>query len=119
MTVKEIIEKAVYGGYEPFKTFSMQEGGDFEIRGDEFNVAVLKGGFASRNIYNMFLDPLFWAAVGKVEGWDKEEAIRAEYYNRNSEQIEYIDLEGSEWRMHQMMNAFLVGKTLEQFLATL
>jgi len=51
---------------------------------------------------NALLDPLAWQAVGKVEGWE----------DRDTE---------PNWqnKMHQMIDALVEGKTLEEFIETL
>lgn len=69
---KSVIEKAVQGGWEPFKPVVVVGDGSWELidfqiysyahPGEEFGTARI-------NIYHIALDPTFWQALGKALGW--------------------------------------------------
>lgn len=103
MTTKEFIEKAIEGGWNRYVWVSY-------IKNETYG----RGGYGTRTIptESVFLDPLAWQAVGKVEGWrlrDEEDVFNGGY------------LEDDEWlkNMHCMIDALAEGKPIEQFLATL
>lgn len=56
MTIQEAIEKANVGGYNGYPKSFCEECGNYESP---------KGG-------SIFLDPLFWQALGKAMGWKNE-----------------------------------------------
>lgn len=92
MTIKQFIEKAVeggYGGYIPTNVMS-------EVLIDKCTY--------------IFLDPLAWQAVGKVEEWLDEVYCHP-----------IGDFTKPQWQViwHLMIDALVEGKTIEQFLATL
>lgn len=99
MTIKEIIEKGIAGGWKvknPYnKTYSTEE---------------------------ILLSPLFWQAVGKVKGWEEVEGTRGFL------EKEVITMQGWEVKMYEMIDAlteaatkpdFDMQKTIEQFISTL
>ena len=57
---------------------------------------------------DVFLDPLAWKAVGKVCGW-----TQVAPYNRWGIEAHWY------WNMHQMIDALVEGKSLEEFIETL
>ena len=61
------------------------------------------------DINNIFLDPLAWQAVGKVEGWR----------TRKCEKEICIPCNDWKYAMHRMIDALAEGKSVEQFLQTL
>ena len=85
MTFKEMLKKAKEGGYETpygFEPACIQE--------------------------RVLLDPKFFQAVGKVEGW------------RPCEDFSHpCDEDGYLFYMHQMIDALADGKSLEEFIETL
>lgn len=67
---------------------------------------------------SIFLDPLFWQALGRVEGWDESyfhSEARDPYYSLG------YDPAADAWKMnmHRMVDFLADGKTIEQFLETL
>jgi hypothetical protein len=54
--VQRAIERAIEGGYDPFET----------QHGHQEHHAFC---YAGVNKSELLLDPLFWQAIGKVEGW--------------------------------------------------
>ena len=91
MTIEKFIEKAIEGGWEKDKYPSFWS----------FNDIV--------KFYQdkVFLDPLAWQAVGKVEGWKDYMVIDNPYKNI------YL------YHMHEMIDALAEGKSLSEFIETL
>lgn len=138
MTTKEFIEKAELGGYKlPAKITSVYHN----------NYRIAFGDVVVPSINDIFLDPLSWQAVGKVEGWYEE---RMEIYTRTEGQsdvdaLRYVEdnlgvvsslptkesdepvnywpyTRGKkEWKkeMYRMIDALCEGKTIEEYLSTL
>ncbi len=73
--IQDAIEKAIEGGYEPFFSAKYNELQIKEamINGGDFMVDVGLGMPYRRDINSILLDPLFWQALGKAEGWHNEE----------------------------------------------
>lgn len=90
MTIQEFIEKA---GYDPVEIFNKNK--KFEI----------------------FLDPLAWQAVGKVEGWGKSSYPEFTYGKNHS--MTSSTTKNYRWRMHAMIDALIAGKTLEEYIESL
>lgn len=103
MTITEFVEKAVAGGWFP-KNSNWTTKNPLSWR----KQAVAKIVHKER----IFLDPLAWKAVGKVEGWEPN----TEYDLTAGEQFCF-----GEWYeyMHDMLDALAEGKTTEQYLETL
>lgn len=80
MTIQQFIDKAIAGRW---KYPSLQE------------VVFRK---------SIFLDPLAWQAVGRVDGWAGGEETAAMF---------------ARTQMHRMIDALADGKTIEEFLETL
>ena len=122
MTTQTLLEKAIAGGYAPvLVTHGHYSASDWiEI--------TLENGL----IHQVLLDPLAWAAVGKVEGWEEEcDRCGKQSANLRKEEGEYggsvCDRPDGEhrmspyWRyyMHRMIDALAKGETIEEYLATL
>lgn len=94
MTIKQFIEKAIEGGWEPYG----QQNSDWRDK---------DGMFHSTHADSIFLDPKSWQAVGKAEGWRK--------------MIAMDEAMNPEWKhnMHRMIDALAEGKSIEDYIATL
>lgn len=119
MTKKEFIEKAIEGGWKQdekeFCTISfLEENGcngemcfvidntySCHITGER------KGKTKHYQTSQIILDPKAWEAVGKVEGW-QENRVRESKYEM-----------AWQCEMHQMIDALIEGKTIEEYLETL
>lgn len=111
MTPKQFIEKALEGGW---KASEQGEGKTIEHV------------FFPAWFEKVLLDPLAWAAVGKVEGWGHEmkgngipigtypEAMVHVLFHKTNKLIPVW-----QFHMHQMITALCEGKSIEQFLETL
>lgn len=102
MTPKEFIEKSIFGGY--------LECNYVKERGHRTFVFFKKSGeiVGIYNLFEIFLDPKAWEAVGKVEGWGEmpsgdiwQGKLRFKY------------------NMHRMIDSLIEGKSIDDFLATL
>ncbi len=98
MTIKQFIEKAIEGGWVTLSTQEFYRLKSVGIRGGSLDVA----------LSCVFLDPLAWQAVGKVEGWSLEEEMCTQLHS-----------DAYLCKMHDMIDALAEGKTIEQFLETL
>ena len=63
MNIREFVEKAIEGGWTNFRTFEDNPQLDGSFRG-YCGLSIYKS-----DVDTIFLDPLAWRAVGKVEGW--------------------------------------------------
>lgn len=112
MTIKEFINKAIEGGFEPKpqKAMSVYFNGD---------------GWGKILIDSLFLDVKAWQAVGRVKGWGNEFEIDGRTFWSGTIQYPEISDEGGAyaevWRyhMHKMIDALCEGKTIEEFIETL
>lgn len=97
MDIKEFIEKAIEGGWRPLA----QQNHDWRDS---------EGTFHATHIDSVFLNPIAWQAVGKVEGWNVE-----------VDKYDDPELIGKSYlsRMHDMIDALDDGKTIKQYLETL
>lgn len=142
MTIpKEIIEKAIAGGWEPFKTIVVSVDGSWEMIDYQTYSYAPPGrqfGEVRKNIYAIALDPTFWQALGKELEWenadDWEEADPNEMIEAMSMIQEHAQLEvkgapvipqlGPHWwfihdsyqrKAHDCYDLILQGKDTEKF----
>lgn len=100
MTIQTFIEKAILGGWQGHSSSYYE---------------------ANPAVWGVFLDPLAWKAVGKVEGWaeETEYEISCEDLERTFQVFERAVQKTWLYNMHRMIDALAEGKTIEQFLETL
>lgn len=105
MTTKEFIEKSIDGGYNIPSHWQTS-----------LNYSERK---------SLFLDPKAWEAVGKVEGWG-DTGIIAMYEYSNTEdfpkyprQIKNSYMPVYQVYMHQMIDALINGKTIDEYIEKL
>lgn len=98
MKIQQFIEKAIEGGWDEKKNPRMQ---------------LVRGRYRDSGFPHelMFLDPLAWQAVGKVEGWDK--------CPQGIEDCVSIHLGNTLEIWKNMLEALWLGKTIEQYLEML
>jgi len=113
MTPKQFIEKAIEGGWT-HKGYLPKVGGCCH-----YNEAYGTGSYTHDSshvvifkICEMFLDPLAWQAVGKVEEWKEEVNLRDSIIYRDYIRIAHIN-------MHRMIDTLCEGRSIEQFLENL
>ena len=131
MKIQEFINKAIEGGW-------LLDGLDEKLKrnwhwGIEDSGLVWRTDGYRKNISDgvaMFLDPKAWEAFYYAMGWDvKEGTMRCEYYNPkynepgergcNKDKCTYVGWRDYRDGMHQMIDALVEGKSLEEFIATL
>ena len=86
MTIKQAIQKARANGFK---------------REEEHLEETSYG--ADYNIEAVVLDPNFWKALGKAEGWNGREFFSGQYKRK----------------MHKMIDHLIEGKTIEDYFKTL
>ena len=110
MEIKTFIERAIEGGWS-LDSQPSQEKGFISQRVRAINKMKYKE--------RIFLDPKAWEAVGKVEGWKKEELCGACNLYLKEEGEEPCPQEGWKHKMLGMIDALIEGKTIEEYLKTL
>ena len=101
MTIQQTIQKAIEGGYK---------GG-----GREFLTADIE---SWRNQVLVFLDPLFWQALGKILGWEKQ------FGNYSEKETKRLLEKGAlipRWlyQWHRFIDHLAEGKSVESFFREL
>lgn len=113
MTIEEIIEKGMNGGYVP-------EGGiqkEWNPQTEEVDKC------ADVNIYEAVLDPNFWKSVGKVEGWDKYVCSQCgknlQEKGCTSTGKHLYTTSPLKYHMHAMIDHIIKGGTIEGYIESL
>lgn len=113
MTPKQFIEKAIEGGFR-----------------NNLELNDLRKEIMSKSLAEIFLDPLAWQAVGKVEGWGFKKIFLPSINDKSTyhydihgdlNNIKNISIltSGYTEKMHKMIDALCEGKSINQFLETL
>ena len=96
MEIKDFIEKAELGGWDGKKV--------------------------APDNHCVFLDPLAWEALGKVEGWKDEEDCRLKLgfaWKGHSDKCEECISKGWQRKMRGMIDALIAGDSLKDYVKTL
>jgi hypothetical protein len=106
MEIKQFIQKAIEGGWVPVYEYNCQYCDD------------VWPSSAPLNVDKMFLDPLAWQAVGKVEGWG--ETWSREIWSQEISAWNETRRDLPEWQyhMHRMIDHLAEGGTIESYLET-
>ena len=92
MKIKQFIEKAIEGGWEePYRC---------------------SDSFCNTDDAHLFLDPLAWQAVGKVEGWNGQNKGDGRELLRSWKNTWLVN-------MHSMIDALAEGKSIEEYFEKL
>lgn len=105
--MKEAIQKAIDGGWKPKYEPEVVEilGKDEELFEWEVDHT------------NIFLDPLFWQALGKSLGWFHPDGRSvAKYINNDPKHTEY---DMWLWYWHRFIDWIAEGKSPDEFFASL
>lgn len=109
MTPKQFIEKAIEGGWK--FGIDCSNAPNFKMYDYGFTFGIeLKSDI---HIDTIVLDPLAWAAIGKVEGWHENSQ------ESKTVHVPSFPLKVWKWNMHRMIDALCEGKSIESFLETL
>lgn len=101
MTIQQVIEKAIEGGYNtPFKS-------EFDMNSYPIQCQYL-------------IDSLFWQALGKSMEWDEEFGGKAKQDDDGVYRLHNEDIK-SEWlyRWHQLIDHLADGGTIESYFEQL
>lgn len=124
MTLQQAIQKAIEGGYEPQdKIFSIRkDDSQYSFRQILVNTEpeTTNGGIALPfwgYEKMLFLDPLFWQALGKSLGWNPENSI----HYLESLGISQDGLCCPDWlyHWHRFIDKLASGRTIEEFFQEL
>lgn len=110
MTATEFIQKAIEGGWKT-SGIILQYQNMLQRRNLE-DVIDCAG-----VIQSVCLDPKAWQAVGKIEGWIREDGTDVGAYIMNDPKRTQYPI--WKWNMHRMVDALCEGKTIEEYLQTL
>lgn len=106
MTIKEFIEKSIDGGYGNGREHFLRNLPEYAL-------------------FQVWLDPLAWQAVGEVDGWEDVHPMNVlgECLGCGKDvdpgHVCKSVKKGYVARMHDMINFLVEGKSVEQFLETL
>lgn len=94
MTLTETIKKAIAGGW----SYKKNQNTFINFESD-----------VVQNYEKIFLDPLFWSALGKAMGWN-------DYYH-----VDGLHVSRVEWRYrwHRFIDTLASGKSIEDFFKEL
>jgi hypothetical protein len=116
MTIQEALNKAVDGGFH----VNGADGADTDYSGanSEFSAWTRKDNDSSFivPVEEMFLDPLFWQALGRALGWDHPISTVQEVDNGR---LTMVTRTGQYWlsHWHCFLDFLAAGKTPEHFFA--
>lgn len=115
MQIKEIFSKGIEGGWRGEDKPLI----DFDFK----NIIYIEFEFGNDSIMflqEIVLDPKFWEAVGKVEGWgstsDNPDRTFYLHKTKNKEVLINVDYQN---KMHQMIDHLADGGTIESYIKTL
>jgi hypothetical protein len=106
MTIKQFIERAIEGGWEEGKALK-----NTVKQYEEIGLPLMAEAIPEL----MFLDPLAWQAVGKVEGWEKTDYCWGCGYDEGAT----CDTPIWKVKMHNMIDALIEGKSVSEYIETL
>lgn len=108
MTIQTAIERAIEGGWNNSRpVFGLLGEGFFDVWAADGSDHIVRYTFN-----DILLDPDFWQAVGKVEGWRSECVLHGAIAHFDC-QVEWL------YNWHRMIDAFASGKTVEEYLERL
>lgn len=102
--MEKAIKKAIEGGWDKDK-FNMNYEGKVVTGGVVFNSIII-------------LDPLFWQALGKAEGWDEFAGFSIYYLSTWKKKTE-VSMKRWKWEMHKFIDHLAEGKDVESFFEEL
>jgi len=122
MTIEEIVNKGIKGGWRPHTHNGVYEFCT-SIKVNQYNISFIdeeSDDFCNLKLEQILLDPKFFQAVGKVEGWEKVGKCKVCGNVEEKCTGQFIaSRKGWLSNMHRMIDALAEGKTLEEFIKTL
>lgn len=126
MTISEVIQKAIEGGWYGGKNMPHTEK-------QKKHILIITDGLSNIDAFIMwqeaFLDPSFWQSLGKAMGWEdiishkpikSYTALNADMIKRTpGETILAEKITGWLYHWHRFVDSLADGKTAEQFFAEL
>lgn len=100
--MKDAINKAIEGGFHNVKIFNRY------LPASNIKKQIKESGF----IHAILLDPLFWQALGKAEGWKK-----CTMYSFSTGKV-YSEHEW-QFNMHRFIDHIIAGGTVDDFFNNL
>lgn len=102
--MKNAIEKAIEGGYEGLTQK------DLDTKNYQWDFPA-----------NVFLDPLFWQALGKALGWEEDYEYTSYGYSIKPGDSATLEIRGPGWihNMHRFLDALIAGQTPDSFFDAL
>lgn len=140
MTIQRIIERAIEGGWKKRWVFLGITDTGHEMLARFESMATIGKVTYSFGVASILLDPTFWQAVGRVEGWGVstinesrmclhcgvsnfiqppfDSGCNHAYY---PEACDVCSKKSTTWKdyMHRMIQALIDGQKIEQFIETL
>lgn len=120
--IKKAIKGGWIAGFKPklLKQWEMLKGGKIELpkygSRNETIIYIRSDGMiiGLRSINDALLDPLFWQALGKAEGWEQD-------FGETCPLCEVEVYEGTEWEYHwhRFINHLTQGKDIDSFFTNL
>ena len=102
MHTQKIIEEAVGAGWRSCHCCDIDADSDY-------GYGICRYGSQERAL----LDPLFWQALGKARGWDKNPSIKCQMCNRGFTHPAWL------YHQHSLIDALASGQSVEDFFSKL
>lgn len=99
MTIKQVMEKAIEGGYEPKYIRASYVFDDPKRDNPEYELT------------GIFLDPSFWQSLGKTLGWKPKKDYKNDFG--------HLHKAGWFYQWHSFIDHLAEGKTPEEFFKNL
>ena len=112
--MEKAIRIAIDGGYEPLNRIFKDEVGTYA-----------KGGIGMRwlPVDCVYLDPVFWQALGNAKGWEKSMCRKCNREStkclKSNDDCTGEDLMGWVYHMHRFIDNIVEGKTIDDFFNSL
>lgn len=107
--MEQAIKKAIEGGY---RKDIVEDHADLCSCGGSTTCAG-KDHYKNGNFYKICLDPLFWQALGKAEGWKNTGVFRACLCAEKK--FHTHEIEEWEVRWHSFIDHLIAGKDIDSF----
>lgn len=122
MEITEAIKKAIEGGY--LKDFKSVRGTDLFFADGNLWLRGTDGSEVCRTNEEIFLDPLFWQALGKAMGWIDKDYPNGEMRCTHgatclTRYCPYAGFKNPVEEWHRFIDTLAEGKTPEDYFLTL